>query len=163
VQPVVLVKPKVYVETTVVSYLTARPSRDLVVAAHQQLTREWWEQRRSDFELFVSALVMQEAGFGDEQLAQRRLNELAGIPVLALTEDAAVLANDLTEGGPLPKKAIEDALHIAMATVYGMDYLLTWNCRHLANAEIEHALASKCMSRGYDPPIICTPEELMGG
>lgn len=156
-------KARVYVETTIVSYLVARPSRDLVVAAHQQVTREWWEQRRSEFELFVSALVMQEAGCGDEQAAQRRLNELAAIPVLALTEEATALAHHLVEDGPLPKTAVEDALHIALATVHGMDYLLTWNCRRLANAEMEHAVASRCLSRGYDPPIICTPEELMGG
>jgi hypothetical protein len=146
-----------------VSYLAARSSRDLVVAAHQQVTREWWEQRRCDFELFVSALVVQEACSGDEQSAQRRLNELATIPVLVLTEEATALANDPVEGGPLPRTAIEDALHIALATVHGMDYLLTWKCRHLANAEMQHGVTAKCLLRGYDPPVICIPEELMGG
>ena len=155
-------KSKVYIETTIVSYLTARPSRDLIVVAHQQLTREWWEQRRTAFELFVSPLVLDETGAGDPQMAEVRLTELAEIPVLALTEDALALAEDLVENGPLPKNASEDALHIAIATVYGIDYLLTWNCRHMANAQMRQAVASRCASRSYEAPIICTPEELMG-
>ena len=156
-------KPRVYLETSVVSYLLARPSRDLVVAAHQQVTREWWEERRDSFQLYVSQMVIHEASAGDPASARRRLEELAGFPLLALTEEAEALARDLIERGPLPRQAVEDALHIALATVHGMDYLLTWNCRHIANAQMRGAVNSVCALRGYDPPVICTPEELMGG
>ena len=90
------------------------------------------------------------------------MQKLAAMPVLLVTDEAETLAYDLTHGGPLPENAAEDALHIALATVHGMDYLLTWNCRHIANAEIQLAVASKCLGRGYELPVICTPEELMG-
>ena len=155
-------KPRVYIETSVVSYLVAAPGRDLIIAAHQQITREWWTQRRSAFELFASQLVVDEAGRGDPRFAQSRLTELSTIPLLVLTEDAKTLARDLFVGGPLPEKAAADAFHVALAAVSRMDYLLTWNCRHLANAQMQRAIASKCESLGYDPPVICTPEELMG-
>ena len=155
-------KPKLYVETTIFSYLTSAPSRDLIVAAHQQVTREWWDLRRPDFDLFVSRLVLQEAGAGDLEAAQRRLAALRDISRLALNPEALALARDLVTRGPLPANATEDAMHIAVATVHGMDYLLTWNCRHIANARMRQAVALTCALRGYDPPVICTPEELMG-
>jgi len=155
-------KPKIYIETTVVSYVVARPGRDLIVAAHQQITRQWWEDRLSDFEFFVSSLVMQEAASGDPEAARLRLQKLAGMPVLLVTDEAEALAYDLSHGGPLPENALEDALHIALATVHGMHYLVTWNCRHIANAELQLAVASKCLERGYELPVICTPQELMG-
>jgi predicted nucleic acid-binding protein len=153
---------KVYLETSVISYLVSRPSRDLVVAAHQQITRQWWEECRESFQLYVSQMVIQEAGSGDPAAAQRRLGELVSIPLLGLTDEAQALARELIENGALPRQAVEDALHIALATVHGMDYLLTWNCRHIANARMREAVVSVCMMRGYEPPVICTPEELMG-
>jgi predicted nucleic acid-binding protein len=153
---------KVYLETSVISYLVSRPSRDLVVAAHQQITRQWWEECRESFQLYVSQMVIQEAGSGDPAAAQRRLGELVAIPLLGLTDEAQALARELIENGALPRQAVEDALHIALATVHGMDYLLTWNCRHIANARMREAVVSVCMMRGYEPPVICTPEELMG-
>ena len=156
-----LMNPKVYLETTIISYLTAWPSRDLIKAAHQQLTREWW-QIHSRFELFVSQAVVQEAGGGDQDAAQRRLHVLEGIPILAMDRQTLALAHELTEQGPLPKKATVDALHIAVAVVNGMDYLLTWNCAHIANASMRSQIERVCRSRGYQPPVICTPEELMG-
>ena len=156
-------KPKVYLETSVVSYLTARPSRDLVVAAHQQVALEWWEECRENFALYACQLVIQEAGAGDPAAARRRLGQLAGIPLLEVTDEAEALARDLIENGPLAAQAVGDALHIAVATVHGVDYLLTWNCRHIANAQMREAVASVCTKRGYEPPVICTPEELMGG
>jgi hypothetical protein len=107
-------------------------------------------------------MVIQEAGSGDPAAAQRRLGELAGIPLLGLTDEAQALARELIENGALSKQAVEDALHIALATVHGMDYLLTWNCRHIANARMREAVVSVCTMRGYEPPVICTPEELMG-
>jgi len=156
-------KAKIYVETTIVSYLTAKPSRDLVIAAHQQITQEWWEARRPTFALFISELVIREAGAGDEDAAQKRLEALKEIDLLELNEEALYLARELANRGPIPERAKEDALHIALATVHGMDYLLTWNCRHIANAEMRKGVASVCNFLAYDTPVISTPEELMGG
>jgi len=155
-------KPKAYLETSVVSYLTARASRDLIVAAHQKLTRVWWERRRKRFDLYCSHLVIQEAAGGDKGAARRRLEVLRPLPLLEITDAAGRLARDLVIEAPIPEKASEDALYIALATIHGMDYLLTWNCRHIANAEIRNAVAAVCGDRGYEPPVICTPEELMG-
>lgn len=158
----VLVRAKVYIETTIVSYLTARPSRDLIVAAHQQLTQEWWEHRRGNFELYASPLVVQESGAGDTLMAQMRLEVLNTLPLLDVNAEAGALARRLVAEGPIPVKAAVDALHIAVATVHGMDYLLTWNCKHIANAEMQTAVAATCRAAGYEPPVICTPEELLG-
>ena len=154
-------RPKIYVETSVVSYLAARPSRDLIVAANQQITQEWWQVRRPAFELYISQMVVQEAAAGDPGAAQRRLQILEEIPLLKLKEDAVTLAETLIRAGPLPDSAVEDALHIAVATLNGMDYLLTWNFKHLANATIRYQIEQICRQQGYDPPIICTPQELL--
>jgi len=152
----------IYIETTIISYLTARPSRDLIVAAHQQITQEWWEAGRKRFDLFISELVIREASGGDKMAAQRRLTALDEISLIELNEEILSLANILIVEGPIPENAKEDALHISLATVHGMDYILTWNCRHIANAEMRKAVSGICMSVGYQPPTICTPEELMG-
>jgi hypothetical protein len=156
------VKAKVYVETTIPSYLVARPSRDLLIAAHQQLTRDWWESRGPTFAFYVSELVLEEAAAGDPALAKRRLELLAHIPVLALTPGVLRLAENMVAEGPIPRKNAADALHIAAATVYGCEYLLTWNCRHIANAEIQRAARRVARIHGFELPVICTPEELMG-
>ena len=155
-------KPKVYVETTIVSYLTARGSRDLIVAAHQELTQEWWQRRRGEFELYCSQLVIQEASGGHKEAAQRRLQMLQSISLLEISDSARELARHLSKAASMPRKATEDALHIAAATVHGMDYLLTWNCKHIANAEMQRSVTVMCHLKGYEPPVICTPEELMG-
>ncbi len=155
-------KDKVYLETTIPSYLVARPSRDLLIAAHQQLTRVWWESRGPQFDLFISEPVLQEAAAGDTTLAKKRLELLADIRVLALTEGILKLAQSLVTEGPIPPKAGGDALHIAIATAYACEYLLTWNCRHIANAEIQRASRLVVRRYGFELPIICTPEELMG-
>ena len=155
-------KPRVYLETTIVSYLTARPSRDLIMAAHQELTREWWENRRDDFALFISQLVIQEASAGDAEAARKRLEALAPLPLLVANPAALALARSLTLKGPLPKKAGADTFHIALAATHGLDYLLTWNCKHIANAQMYAAVAARCRAAGFEPPIICTPEELLG-
>ncbi len=152
--------PKVYLETTIPSYLTAWRSRNLIRAAHQEATREWWEGR-SRFELYVSQVVVNEAARGDSEAAKERLEALAGIPILDVTEDAEALAENLVERGPLPRKAAVDALHIGVATVHGMDYLLTWNCTHIANAATRGEIEAVCRESGLAPPIICTPIELM--
>ena len=155
-------KAKVYIETTIPSFLVARPSGDLLVAAHQQLTRDWWESRGPAFDLYVSELVLEEAAAGDAIPARKRLDLLADIPVLALTEGIMKLADSLVGEGPIPRKAAGDALHIAMATCYACEYLLTWNCRHIANAEIQRMARLVVRKHGFELPTICTPEELMG-
>ena len=154
-------KPKVYLETTVISYFTARTSRDIVTAAHQQLTQEWWEGRKRNFDLFISQIVLQEVREGDEDAIKRRLEMLESIPTIEVNPEAVALAQALVSDGIVPQKAAADALHIAIAAVQGMDYLLTWNLKHLANAAIRNAIANACRQRGYEPPVICTPEELM--
>jgi len=153
---------KVYLETTIISYLAARPSKDLITAAHQQLTHEWWQDRREDFDLFSSQLVVQESSAGDVAIAQSRLQLLSAIPLLVVNQACVSLGRALVDRGPIPQKAAVDALHIAIATVHGMDYLLTWNCKHIANAEMQTAVNRICRHDGYEPPVICTPEELLG-
>jgi predicted nucleic acid-binding protein len=154
-------KPRVYLETTIPSYLTAWPSRDLVRAAHQQITREWWEKRREQFELFISQVVLRECPAGDPKAASERLEVLQDLPLLEQTEEATKLAQALLQKVPLPNRATVDALHIAVASVHGMDYLLTWNCTHIANAVLRDPIESVCRASGYEPPAICTPEELL--
>jgi hypothetical protein len=156
-------RPKLYLETTIASYLTARPSRDLVTAAHQQITREWWEERRQEFDLFISQMVLDEARAGNEDAAARRLDMLTPLPLLDFREEGADLAEALRAEIPLPESAAADALHIAIAVINGMDYLLTWNCTHIANAALRSRIAAVCRRRGFEVPIICTPEELMEG
>jgi predicted nucleic acid-binding protein len=155
------VKAKVYVETTVVSYLIARKTRDLIAVAHQSLTRRWWK-RRQRFDLYCSQSVLREAGAGDATAAHRRLAALKGVPLLDINDAVNRLAAAIAKTASLPKKASEDALHIALATVHGMDFLLTWNCKHIANAEIRNIVTAIAYDHGYGVPVICTPEELMG-
>ena len=155
-------KPKLYLETTVPSYLTAWPSRDLIRAGHQQITKEWWQTRRAGFDCYISQFVLDEAGAGDPQAARERLAAIQGLPVLDLTEDVAEVAGALRTSLALPSTAVTDAAHIAIAAVHGMHFLLTWNCTHIANAEMAVAIAQACQARGFVCPVICTPEELMG-
>ena len=153
-------KPRVYIETTVVSYLTAWPSRDIVVAAHQQLTREWWQTQKQRFEVVASQFVLQEASSGDLEAARERINVLATMPLLEVVEIDLELADRLVQDGSVPISAKEDALHIAIAATNGIEYLLTWNCRHLANAMMRDRIEKVCRAAGYEPARICTPEEL---
>ena len=155
-------KPTVYIETSIVSYLTARPSRDLLVAAHQQLTVAWWDEHRTRYELFTSQVVLAEARAGDSEAAQRRLAVLERLPLLDVADTAIALAARLVTEQALPAQAAQDALHLAIACVHGMEYLLTWNCTHLANARLRSRIEQVCRDAGYVPPIICTPEELEG-
>ena len=152
---------RVYVETTVISYLTAWPSRDVVVAGHQQVTHEWWDTCRGRYELCVSQLVLGEAAAGDSQAAQKRLAVLQSMNVLETTEAALDLAKELLRAGALPEKAADDALHIAIAAAHAVPFLLTWNCRHLANATLRPMIESVCIAKGFKVPNICTPEELL--
>jgi hypothetical protein len=154
-------KPKGYVETTVISYLTARPSRDVVVAGHQQTTREWWLTCRDRFELVASQLVVGEAAAGDSEMARERVEILGQLNLLAVTVEASELARLLVESGAIPVKAAQDALHIGVAVTNGVAYLVTWNCRHLANAVLRTKIEEVCRAAGYEPVAICTPEELL--
>jgi predicted nucleic acid-binding protein len=153
-------KPTVYIETTVVSYLTARPSRDVVRLAQQQITREWWDRQRVHFELFVSQLVLREAAQGDPTAAADRLRLLASMQTLAITSEAEELAIALLDESALPRKAAADALHIAIAAMNGIDFVLTWNCRHMANAIMQPAIQRVCLAGNVIAPTICTPETL---
>ncbi len=152
----------VYLETTIPSFLVARPSRDLIRAARQQITREWWDTRRHEFELCVSQFVIDEAGDGEPDRALRRLELLQGVSLLEADEPAFELAEALTQERVLPQKAATDALHIAVATVHDVDILLTWNCTHLANPKLLGGVFRVIWSKGYRPPVICTPGEMMG-
>lgn len=154
-------KPKVYLETTIPSLLTAQPSRDVVVAGQQQATREWWSERRPHYELYVSTLVMEEASRGDAEAAAARLRELRECLVLTYPVEAQELTRALLASRLIPANAEADAAHIAIASVHGMDFLLTWNCRHIANATIVDKLRAVCDREGYPAPVICTPFELM--
>jgi len=156
-----VVKRKIYVETSVISYLTARPSKTIIGAAHQQLTLAWWE-KRGHYELMVSEVVLRECGAGASESAARRLEVVRDLPLLLITEQAIKIAEDLIKQKIVPLKAIEDALHIAIATTHGVDYLVTWNCRHIANPEIQRGIASYLEQIGTVLPFICTPEELLG-
>ena len=155
-------KEKVYIETTIPSYLAARPSRDLLVAAHQQTTWDWWELRRHLFELHISQAVLEEARQGDPVLSANRLSLLEGISVLPYTEITRHLTACFMRDGSFPAKAFTDATHIAMTAVYECEYLLTWNCTHIANAQIQRRLRAVMRDNGFEPPVICTPDELMG-
>lgn len=152
---------RVYLETSVVSYLTARPSRDIVVAGHQQITHEWWETQRENFHLCISQLVFKEASSGDPQAASRRFDILKTMTLLETTGEALELARELVSEGALPPKAANDALHISIAATNGVPFLLTWNCRHLANAAMRPVIDRVCEQMNFAPPIICTPEELL--
>jgi hypothetical protein len=155
-------KPQVYLEATIISYQAAWSSRDLVVAAHQQITQEWWNQRRGDFSLFVSELVIEEAAKGDPSAAKRRLDFLKNIRVLTVDNEALALALRIVNAGCMPAVASADALHVAIAAINGMDYLVTWNCTHINNAEIIKKIEGTCIDAGYRCPVICTPEQLLG-
>ena len=153
---------KVYIETSIVSYLTARPSSNLIAAAWQKETTDWWETQRSRFSLCISDVVIEEAGRGDPRAASRRLAELSGIEVLPLNDEVVSLSKALIRKGGVPQKALDDALHIAIAAVHGIDYLLTWNCRHIDNAETKPKIRKVCLEQGCHCPEIATPIELMG-
>lgn len=152
-----------YIETTFISYLASRPSRDLLVAAHQQASQDWWIERRQEFECYVSQVVLDEAGAGDPDEAMKRMAAISGIAVLEVTGEAESLTAAILSSGAIPPRAVRDAAHIAVAAVNDIDYLLTWNCKHLANAQIIRRISVVCNNEGYNMPLICTPEELMGG
>jgi hypothetical protein len=156
-------KPKVYIETTIIGYLASPASTDVVTAARQQITHQWWHRRRNAFDLYCSEFVHDEASEGDETEAKKRLSMLAGITILRTSPKAENLASTLLKKKAMPPKAKIDAAHVAIAAVEEMDYLLTWNFRHLANASLRGFIESICKRARCRCPVICTPEELLVG
>lgn len=156
-----MIKKSIYIETSIISYLAARRSRNLIAAAWQEITFEFWETRRHRYHLYTSEIVVIEASAGDPALAERRLNLLAGIPGLLINTETKSLAANIIKKGALPTNAQIDALHIAVATIHGMDYLLTWNCRHIDNPEAKPKVRAICQKLGYNCPEICTPMQIM--
>jgi predicted nucleic acid-binding protein len=152
----------IYLETSIIGYLTARTSNNLILMANVEATREWWEIRRTQFDLYISQTVLDEVARGDTEIASRRLDLLSVFPLLEINEAVQELAIQFLTKSNLPPKAADDALHIAFATVYGLDYLLTWNCKYIANAQIQKKLAQISLAAGYELLAICTPYELMG-
>jgi len=156
------VTERLYLETSIISYLAAHPSRDLITAARQQITHEWWTRRRIQFEVFISEIVVAEAAAGDADAARRRAHWMEGVPSLRITDEATALGRLLVQAARLPDRAAVDALHISLAACHGMHYLLTWNSTHIANAEFRPKVEKACRDSGYEPPVLCTPDELMG-
>ena len=155
-------KPKLYLETTIVSYLAARPSRNAMIRVRQQSTQAWWDARLADFEIYISDVVRLEAADGDAAPAGKRLALLDSFPILKGSSASGELANALIEPGRLPSKAVRDAAHLAIAATNQMHFLLTWNFRHIANREILENVEIICGRHGCKCPIVCTPDELMG-
>ena len=151
-----------YLETSVIGYLTARTSQNLIVAANMAVTREWWDTCRDNFEMYVSETVFNEAGRGDPEMAQKRIEVIADLPSLFANEAVTELTQQFLQQTNLPPKASDDALHIALATVYDLDFLVTWNCRHIANPNIQKKLSEISTNFGYQLPILCTPYQLRG-
>jgi predicted nucleic acid-binding protein len=152
---------RIYVESTIPSYVVARPARDLLQAARQQLTRDWWDEQRARHELFTSQVVLDEIAFGEKAMAQLRLELMRGTPLLPVTDEVKEFARKVQASGLLPVTADRDASHIALASAYELDILLTWNCRHIANAMIQTRLRRLADTAGFTLPVICTPEELL--
>lgn len=152
--------PTVYIETTVLSYLAAPLSSDVVTRGHQESTRRWW-RNRARWDLWVSSAVMIEVMKGDHALAIARMELLEGLSALPVTAPVRELAGRLLGRGPLPEKARVDAEHIAFAAVNGMDFLVTWNLKHIANPAIRRHVETICRGAGFPPPEICTPEQML--
>lgn len=154
-------QPTAYIETSLISYLTARPSRDVVVAAYQEITRQWWQDAPERFDLVASELVVTEAGAGNADAARARLAMLESVTLLNTTKNSEALTRLLLDLGAVPHEAAADAAHIAIAVTNGVDYLVTWNFRHIANAAMRSRIELVCRQAGYEPSVICTPNELM--
>ena len=151
-----------YIETSIISYLRQKPSTQVVTAARQLLTHQWWNDERANYELVVSQYVIDEASGGDSTLAAERLESLDGIPLLPNAPEIPQIANQIMALGVLPPKAQIDALHIASVAHHRIQYLLTWNCKHIANAKILPRIHNVLTNLGIPIPIICTPEEMLG-
>lgn len=153
--------PKVYVETTVISYLTSRPSPNLTIASRQWMTREWWNNYANRFELVISSLVLREISQGDSETAQKRRELVNTVRVLEISEESLDLSRRLIKAEALPPVADRDALHISLAACHHIQYLVSWNFKHIVNPTKQRLIAKVCQEANYQPVIICTPEELV--
>ncbi len=147
-------KPSVYMETSVINYLAAQVSRDLVVAAHQQITAEWWKRALPEFTVFVPTVVMEEIGRGDPQVAKRRAEAVSAFDVLEVTPEVRTLADRYFTPIDLPERARADAYHLALAAWHGMDYLVTWNCTHIASGKVKLIVQRVNASQSIASPVI---------
>jgi len=153
----------VYIETSIIGYLTARSSDAVIFLARQQLTQQWWADQRTRFDLVTSQLVIDEVAAGDPAAADERLRLLENVPLLDVEHsDVSILADALIAKHLLPEKAAADARHVAVSTVFGVEYLMTWNCKHIANAETLPRIYRLLREMGYEPPLVVTPEEFSG-
>ena len=155
--------PSVYLETTIPSYLSAHPSRDLIIAAHQQITHDWWRDARERFDLYISEALLDEIRGGDPDAASRRLELVQGLPILPLNEGVRRLVHEYDQRHGLGGRARADLPHIAFAVAYELDYLVTWNCRHIANGEVIRRLYEANAKLGLPTPLLVTPEEILTG
>lgn len=156
-------KSSIYLETTIVSYYCSRPSRDIVISARQQLTQIWWENKLNDYDIFISDLVQDEASKGDKDASVKRLEAIAKFEILEVDSEASRVAKQLVSEGAIPSVYPEDAVHIGVAAVNGIDFILTWNFAHIHNATKQEKIVKVVDLCGYVCPVICTPEELLGG
>ena len=154
-------KPTVYIETSIISYFSSRPSNDVLVLAKQRLTQRWWEKVLPKCDPFVSQIVLNEIGRGDSQASRKRLALSSEFRILGVDYEVIRLAEQVSQFLNLPEKALADAFHISIPTVHQIDYLVTWNCTHIANAFQSRNLEAFIVARGYRVPCICTPEEMM--
>ncbi len=155
-------KPTVYIESSFISYLASRPSRDIVIAGRQAISHDWWKNHRQRFNVRISALVEEEISQGDALAAQARLALIKDVPNLEISDEASHLAEKLLYQEAVPKGSEEDALHIGIAAAQGADYLLTWNFKHINNAEMKSLITRVVESSGFVCPQICSPEALGG-
>jgi hypothetical protein len=151
---------RIYLETSVISFLTARQATDVVLAGHQESTHLFWKQR-NDYELFISDMVIQECEKGDAECAQNRMIAIQGLPVLNVDNEVERLASELIIKGAVPKKSLEDAVHIAVASVNAIDFIVTWNFKHINNPFMKQQIRTVIVNLGYAMPEICSPEELL--
>jgi len=154
-------KPTVYIETTVISYRTAKPSRDLIIAAHQQITHDWWETALPQFDPFISPIVLEEISRGDAGAAKLRLDSVSSLQLLEVLPEVRDLADSYFSAIDIPEKARADSYHLAVAAWHGMDFLVSWNCTHIVSGRIKRIIEEINSANGIRTPIVCTPEELM--
>jgi len=154
-------KPTVYIETTVIGYRMARPSRDLIIAAHQQITHDWWEMALPQFEAFISPIVLEEISRGDAQAAKLRFDSVSSFPLLEVLSEVRNLAESYFSTIEIPEKARADSYHLAVAAWHGMDFLVSWNCTHIVNGRVKRIIEEINSANGIRTPVVCTPEELM--
>jgi hypothetical protein len=153
--------PRAYIESSVPSFYVARPSRQLAIVAKQQATKDWWDRGCSGLDLVTSLETLDEIAKGDSEKAQERLKLVSALPILEVTEDVAGLADALVESGIVPEKVASDAIHIAVASVHAVEFLVTWSFRHIANPFLRYRIRNLVTEKGFFMPTMCSPEEVL--